>query len=584
MDKHHTKQLATPAKPASQKTVGRRTLIKGAATVVGGTTAAALLPTTACSSSPTAAQGTCETTIVASDSNAVVETTAGSIRGFTRNGIHTFRGIPYGASTAGDARFMPPSKPEPWSGLRSTMYYGPVSPQGPRAGWANDENAFLMQWDDGIQGEDCLRANVWTPGLDSQIRPVMVWLHGGGFSSGSGQELPAYHGENLARRGDVVVVTLNHRLDVLGYLNLAEYGEQYASSGNAGMLDIVLALEWVRDNIANFGGDPGNVLIFGQSGGGAKVSTLMAMPSAQGLYHKAVVQSGSMLLNASTPEDSAKIAAAVMAELGLGRNQVSQIHKLPYRRLVEAASTAMSKLGPPLSTHMGITREMLRMLFQPTADGTILPGHPFEPEAPSISAGIPMMIGNTTHEFSPSQSNPEMELLTEEDLRKQLDAAYGDKSSDIIEIFRKSNPNAKPIDILAVISAHIFRVGTVIQSERKAAQGAAPVFSYIFNWLTPVLDGRPRAFHCAEIPFVFYNTDVSACSTGGGDRPRELAAIISDAWVNFARTGDPNHAGLPIWPPFTPANGEVMIFDDICEVKNDPDRELRQVVEAALEA
>ena len=241
---------------------------------------------------------------------------------------------------------MPPSKPKPWTGVRSSRQHGPVAPQAARAGWANDEESFMFSWDDGIQGEDCLRLNLWTPSIsDDKKRPVMVWLHGGGFAAGSGQELLSYDGENLARRGDCVVVTLNHRLNVLGYLNLAEYGDKYASSANVGMLDIVAALEWVRDNIPAFGGDPNVVTIFGQSGGGAKVSVLMGMPAAKGLFHRGIVESGSML-RANTEESSQKLADLVVAELGLTASTIDQIQTIPYAQLSHASQEVLRKNNP----------------------------------------------------------------------------------------------------------------------------------------------------------------------------------------------------------------------------------------------
>lgn len=575
MNKRNDRGTIEPVSPLAQKTVGRRTLMKGAVALAGGTGFALLENGCAAPDTASASSGA----IIVTDPSTVVETTAGKVRGFARNGIYTFKGIPYGAATEGAARFMPPNKPAAWPGVRPAMYYGQVSPQGPRAGWANNENAFLFEWDDGIQGEDCLRVNVWTPGIkDGRKRPVMVWLHGGGFTAGSGQELKSYDGENLARRGDVVAVSVNHRLGVVGFLNLAEVGgSTYASSANAGMLDLVAALEWVRDNIANFGGDPGNVMIYGQSGGGAKVSTLMAMPAAKGLFHRAVVQSGSSLRQ-GTPENSIKLAAAVLAELGLRTSQLDQLHKLPFPRLVEAAIAAQRKLSPPNPAALGLGGPR-GIGWGPVVDGKILPQHPFDPAAPAISANVPMMIGTVMNESSPSAFNAALESMPEEEMKKRVSARYGDKTDRIVEAYRKAHPGAKPIEILSLISSS--RTNAVTQAERKAAQGAAPVYVYWFCWHTPVLDGRPRSFHCSELSFVFFNTDRCAPMTGGTAEARELAGRISDAWINFARKGDPNHSGLPNWPAFTAANGETMIFDKKCGVKNDPDREERKVLEAS---
>ena len=319
--------------------------MEGAAALAGGTAGLAV----GCRTPDEGSEPAAGETTVASDSNAVVETTAGKVWGFTRNGIQTFKGIPTPLPPkARRASCRPPA--EPWTETRSAMWYGKTCPQVPRAGWENDIESFLSEWDDGQPGEDCLRVNVWSPALDGKKRPVMFWIHGGGFEAGSGQEQPAYHGENLSRRGDVVVVSVNHRLGVLGFLDLADYGSAYAESANVGMLDLVAALEWVRDNIANFGGDPGNVTIFGQSGGGGKVGTLMTMPAAKGLFHKAVVESGSLLM-ANKPEDSAKLAAAVMAELGLSKAQIGKLHELPVSRLIDAGMAAMRKLRRRVAGH-----------------------------------------------------------------------------------------------------------------------------------------------------------------------------------------------------------------------------------------
>jgi para-nitrobenzyl esterase len=564
----------------SQQPISRRSVICGAATLAGGVAASAVLPSplagAAQKKSSTEAPG--KASIVANDENAIVETTAGKVRGYTRDGIYAFKGIPYAASTAGKARFMPPTKPTPWTGVRSSMQYGYVCPQGQRGGWANDEEAWMFSWDDGIPGEGCLRVNIWTPANDNKKRPVMVWLHGGGFQAGSGQELKSYDGERLSRRGDVVVVSLNHRIGVLGHLNLAAYGEPYASSGNLGMLDLVAALEWVRANIGNFGGDPGNITIFGQSGGGGKVSTLMVMPAAKGLFHRAIVQSGSMARGASM-ERSGKIAADVLAELGLNGSQVSQLQELPYQTLVEAGGAVQRKnarVGLPNIRRMAET-----LVWSPVIDGTVVPRHPFDPDAPAISAQVPMLVGTVLNEFLNGINHPEYEVMTMDDVKKRVGDMFGDKSGQIIEVFQQAHPKEKPFDILSRIAASSVRQAAVSQCEGKTAQSAAPAYLYWFTWNTPVLDRRPRAFHCAELAFCFDNTERCENMTGNAAESRQLAAQVSDAWIHFARTGNPNHAGLPSWPAFTAEKCPTMIFDSPCEMKNNPDTNERKATEQA---
>jgi para-nitrobenzyl esterase len=535
--------------------------VSAAATVAGGMPAVAL----------GAAREGAGKAAITTPANAIVETAAGKVRGYVRNGIFTFKGIPYAGTTAGEARFLPPAPVTPWAQMRASMSYGPVCPQPVRGGWASDRLAFLFDWDDGHPGEDCLRLNVWTPATDDRSkRPVMVWLHGGGYEAGSSQELPSYDGENLSRRGDVVVVSVNHRLNVFGYLNMAAVGgEKYARSVNVGMLDIVAALQWVRDNVARFGGDPGNVTVFGQSGGGSKVNTLLAMPSAKGLFHKAIVQSGSQLRLASADASAAQ-AEAVLKELqaqGVGSEQLTQV---PAARLVEIATVVKNRLvstKPRAPTHE-------RLGWQPWLDGTVITSHPFDPQASPLAANIPLMIGTTMHEFSPAGALPEPRSLTKEWLVAEVTKSFGDAAAGIVAAFERGHPGALPYELAGIISATtVFRSSAVREAQLQSAH--APAYLYWFAWKTPVLDGTPLAYHCAELAFAFDNIDRCANSTGGTPEARELAAKVSQAWIQFARTGNPNHSGLPRWPAVSASALPTMIFDTRCEVKNDPDKEQR---------
>jgi para-nitrobenzyl esterase len=505
----------------------------------------------------------------------VADTSLGKVRGVDNQGIKTFKGIPYGASTAGANRFMPPKDPEKWAGVRDALEYGHSAPQRDPAAAPPPEGALGVAGRNlPAEGEDCLVLNVWTPGInDGRKRPVMFWCHGGGFATGSGSS-PDTDGTNLARRGDVVVVTINHRLNVLGFANLSEYSTDFAASGDAGMLDIVHALEWVRTNITQFGGDPNTVMIFGQSGGARKVETLLAMPSAKGLFHRATIESGAALQVAGR-EVSMRNAEQLLAKLGIPKAQVHDLQKLPLERIMAAYFAVVRD-------QRGVDQAVNG--FSPEVDGHILPQHPFQPAASPVSADVPVMIGCTRTEMTLFSANdPTAFSLDEDGLKTRVQDLLHDQAPEMIALYRKLNPAATPSDIYFLIASD-YRYGapTIKIAERRAALGKAPVYLYYFRWETPVQGGRLKSPHTMEIPFAFDNVKIAARITGGGPEAMALADKLSDTWIAFARTGNPNTPKLPRWPAFTAKNHATMVIDNVSKVVNDPLREQRIAMYRAM--
>lgn len=495
---------------------------------------------------------------------ATVDTTYGPLKGGMENGVHFFRGIPYGASTAGAGRFMAPRKPARWSGVRDATVYGQRSPQvpGPPMSFTGAEKQPI--------GEDCLMLSVWTPKPDGAKRPVMVWLHPGGYAIGAGSD---YTGNgNLSKKEDVVLVEVNHRLNIFGFLYLAGIAEKYADSGMAGMLDIVAALEWVKDNIAKFGGDPNRVTIFGESGGGGKVSTLMAMPSAKGLFHRAIAQSG-FALKQTEPAAAAKSAERVLEVLNLERDQVDELQKLPWERVLKAFEEAST-----------VSSGGTRVGFGPVVDGRSLPRHPWSPDAPPVSADIPFLLGcakdETTILMGLLGPDPDrMFDLSDAEMRTRLKVVL--KADDaaiekLVATYRKSRPNATPSTLFFdITSDNMMRLPSILQGERKADQKRAPAYVYLFTWPAPVMDGKLGATHGAELPFVFDTTEASPDRVGTGPGLTTLTDQVRGAWAAFARSGDPNHAALPKWTAYNRETRPTMIFDMPSKVVDDWGKEDR---------
>ena len=483
------------------------------------------------------------------DPHPIARTTAGKVRGYVDDGIAVFKGIPYGADTS-KRRFQPPIPPEPWTGIRETTGFGPIAPQ-PQA-----RTGLTTTPEHTLVSEDCLRLNVWTPALrDGKKRPVLVYFHGGAYNGGSVNE-DLYDGVHLCRKGDVVVVTVNHRLNGFGFLYLAEIaGPKYAESGNAGMLDLVLALRWVHDNIAEFGGDPACVTIFGQSGGGAKCATLMAMPAARGLFHRVWTMSGQQLTG-RTREHATADAKRVLEKLGIAPEHIEEIDRVPMPKLMEALRGGT---------------------WTPVVDGMALPRDPFAPDASPLSKDIPMVLGNTHDETRNliGGNNPGLFALTWEQLPGAIAANVkpfiGSLAPDaIVAEYRKLYPDYSPSDVFfaATTAARSWK-GMILEAERRAKQGG-PTWAYYVNWRSTADGGKWKAPHMIDIPLVFDNVAQSRYTSSSPNEAEKLAAIVSSALLAFARTGNPNTSELPRWPQFNLPERPTMIFDLPPHVENDP--------------
>jgi para-nitrobenzyl esterase len=499
-----------------------------------------------------------ENRLTAGSGIAVVPTSAGAVQGFVREGIYSFRGIPYASAE----RFMPPGPVAAWAGNRFALSYGDICPQfvNPKLG---EPQTFISDTHFWPSSEDCLNLNVWTPGLGATgKRPVMVWIHGGGFFSGSSMELPIYDGTRLSREGDVVIVSINHRLNVLGFLDLSQYGEKYRASANVGMLDIVAALKWVRQNIAAFGGDPGNVTVFGQSGGGAKVATLMTAPSAKGLFQKAIIESGAPGAQPSPYSDRAvsrRVAEVTLENLGLAHD-VDKAALLPYEQLLQAAMRALDTVGKERSPARPPGPFGFGLSWAQVVDGDFLPEGPFAQQAPQTSRGVPLLIGSTLSEFQ-HFPNPKLAGAANWDEQQALSylaPQFGGRTSELAAALRAAYPHMAPsywpfIDTTA-------RSAVLRTAAMKSAQGD-PVYVYLFAWKSPILDGAWAAGHSMELPFVFNNAELGMQATGGGKTVQQLTRIVSRAWVGFARTGRPFDPALPTWTPYTENTPATMILD-----------------------
>lgn len=511
------------------------------------------------------------TLAIAQVATPIVSTNAGDVQGLEDKGVDSFLGIPYAAPPVGSLRFKAPQPPTDWQGIYDATGMGApcmqfYTPSGPRTtDFTREIQAiFPTQTESKIDNEDCLFLNVWTPDASEGERPVMVWFHGGGYAYGSGG-WPAYNGRNLAEKGDVVVVTVNHRLNAFGYLNLErKFGEDFAASGNAGNLDLVRSLEWVRDNISAFGGDPDNVTIMGESGGGSKVSHLMAMPSADGLFHKAIVQSGPGVTSGD-PDEAADYTDDILAEAGV--ETVEDLMALSGDDLIKAVRAVQ-----PENAGFGQGPR-----FGPIADGTILPRDPFLPRAPEQSSDIPLLIGYNKDEMTLFLAPQPWFGLVDNATVDAMVAGMGEEAVATLAAYREMFPDYSPTHVASAAMGARFVRGTYILADQQSRTAEAPVFVYRLTWETPVADGMLKSPHTLDIPLMFNNAETSSSLVGTGPEALVMADMMSDAWITFAKTGVPSSELLPEWSPYTVQERNVMELDLSSRIVVDPEKSVREI-------
>ncbi|MFB9134491.1 carboxylesterase/lipase family protein [Vibrio olivae] len=511
------------------------------------------------------------TTSFRDNQSGIVKTESGLLQGSVRDGIYTYLGVPYAEA---HKRFMPAEKVKHWEGVRNATEYGPVSPQSQLTGFPEAP---------GSKDNNSQNLNIWTPGIDGEKRAVMVWLHGGGFSSGSAQEVPAYNGENLSRKGDVVVVSVNHRLNVVGHLDLSAYGDEYKYSANIGELDIIDSLKWIKDNIASFGGDPENVTLFGESGGGAKVLTMMSSPYAEGLFNKGIVQSGateSMGVNFTTLDASRRVGELTLRNLGITKENIDAIQTVPYQKLVEESMKAQVETAGEFGLR-GALSGQIAMDWEPVVDGDFLPTNPVTPDSFALSGkDVPLLIGSNLNEWAGMNlvmGSDKGKSFTDAEIEQRLSNTYGAKKEQVVTEFLNAYPEKNKEDALyfdAFIRLPLLKI-----MSHKADQNGAPVYAYVMSY------GSPLAYHTAEIPLVFNSPNaVPPISTGSEKSEAEkladekMAETMSSAWIAFAKTGKPSAPELPEWQTYTRDNGATMIFDTESRLAHGHDRNLIKIL------